>query len=205
MQFPRKFCDLRHIKTQFFHFFHLCEYPAGDIVHDHLAAVYDHHTFCLSRFFHIVGYQHDSHALLIEHLYGAHDLVPALWVEHSGRLVQQYAVGAHGDHACNGDTLFLSARQLVRCVQSVLIHTHSFKRIIDAPAYLGRFNAHILQRESHIFLNYGSNYLVIGVLEHHAHPLSYGQQIVLVKSVHAINENASRFGKIDGIDTLGKR
>ena len=56
-----------------------------------------------------MGDQHDSNALLVEHFDSFHYLVPAVRIEHGGRLVKKYTIRLHCDYACDSHTLFLSA------------------------------------------------------------------------------------------------
>ena len=92
----------------------------------------------------------------------------------------------------------------MNCVLTVVIHTYCFKSIINTPPYLGRLNAHILEGECAVLLNYRCNYLIIGVLEHHTHLLPYIEQPALIGSVYAVNISLALFGKVYSIKALGK-
>ena len=61
--------------------------------------------------------------------------------------------GMHGDHACDGDALLLTARQAVRRLRAVLIHADGLERVIYALSDFGRRDAHVFERERDIFFN----------------------------------------------------
>ena len=72
-----------------------------------------------SRLVHVVGDEHNRHALLpVEPVDGGQHLPPPDGVQHGGGLVQHDALRLHGQHARDGDALLLSAGEQVRRVSA---------------------------------------------------------------------------------------
>ena len=140
--------SLRHIQPQGAHLFGLAEYLFWGAFHDHIALAHHQHAVGLSSFFHIVGDGHhrDAH-VLVQMVNGLHHLLPAPGIKHGGGLVQDQAVGPHGDHARNGNALLLATGQVVGCTLPVLVDARHLHRFIHAAAHLLRRHAQIFQRK----------------------------------------------------------
>ena len=144
----------------------------------------------------MVRYEHDRYSLFAAQLRdGLDDLAPALGVEHRRRLVKHYDLGLHCDDSRDGDALFLSAGQEVRCVHLEFVHIDLPERLIHSLAYLRRCNSQILRSEGHVILNDVCDYLVIGVLEHHSHGAPDIQKPVLIGGIDAVYEHLALGGQ----------
>ena len=79
---------------------------------------------------------HGDALFTVEPLDGIEHLAAALRVKHGSRLVEHDALRLHGQHACDGHTLLLSAGEQLRRIGPVFVHADGTERIIDAPADL---------------------------------------------------------------------
>ena len=143
--------------------------------------------------------------LLIEHLYGRHYLFSALRVEHCRGFVHYYTARSHCDYACYRNSLLLTARKLMRCVTSVLVHIHGLKRLIYPSAYFIGGNTEVFKRKRNIFLDYSRYYLVIRVLEHHSDCLTNIVYPALVCGVYPIYKHLARGREQYAVKVLCKR
>ena len=128
------------------------------------------------RLVHMVRDQDHGNALFtVEPLDGIEHLAAALRVKHGGRLVEHDALRLHGQHACDGHTLLLSAGEQLRRIGPVFVHADGAERIVDAPADLLRRDTEVFGREGHILLDHVRDDLVVGVLKDHADVLPDGE------------------------------
>jgi hypothetical protein len=63
-------------------------------------------------------------------------------------------------------------------------HVHKRQRFIYASPYFSSLNSKVLRPKRHVLFDSGRYYLVIRVLEHHAHRLADLPQTRLVLAVH---------------------
>ena len=82
----------------------------------------------------------------------------------------------------------------MRLAQAVVVHPDRLERAVDSFAYLIGGYAEILGSERHIVLDNSRNYLVIGILEHHADLAADIREPVLIRSVDAVNGNCAALG-----------
>ena len=61
---------------------------------------------------------------------------PAARVEHRRRFIEHYAARLHGNYAGDSHALLLTAGELMRLTQAVVIHSDRLERIVDPAAYL---------------------------------------------------------------------
>ena len=148
---------------------------------------------------------HGDALFTVEPLDGIEHLAAALRVKHGSRLVEHDALRLHGQHACDGHTLLLSAGEQLRRIGPVFVHADGAERIVDAPADLLRRDAEVFGREGYILLDHVRDDLVVGVLKDHADVLPDGEQLFLVLRVHAVDVHAAAGGQQDGVEVLGQR
>ena len=152
-----------------------------------------------------MGDGHNGDAqILVEVVDGLHHLLTAARVEHGGGLVEDEAVGTHGDDARNGDALLLAAREVVGCALPELVDARHLHGVINAAAHLFRRNTEVFQRESHVFLYHRGDDLVVRALEHHAHGLADVIELVIIGGVHALDVHLALLRQEDGVEVLGK-
>ena len=152
-----------------------------------------------------MGDEDYGYALFTVHaVYGGEDLLSSLGIQHGCGLVEDYALGFHGDYARDSHSLLLSARELAGRMEPVIVHSHSLQALVHAPAHLLIGNAQIFQSECHILLDYGGNNLVVGVLEYHSRPLTQLEELFLVLCVYSVHRYRSLGGEQYGIQMLCK-
>ena len=82
----------------------------------------------------------------------------------------------------------------MRLAQAVVVHPDRLEGIVDPAAYLIGGYAEIFGSERHIVLDDSRDYLVIGILEHHADLAADVGEPVLIRSVDAVNGNCAALG-----------
>ena len=138
------------------------------------------HTVGLCGFFHIVsdGHHRDAH-VPVQVVDGLHHLLAAARVQHGGGFVQDQAVRAHGNHACNGHALLLTAGKVVGCALTVFVDAGHLHGVV--------------------------NDLVVRVLEHHAHGLADIVEFLFVCGVHALHIHLAALRQQNGVEVLRQR
>ena len=68
-----------------------------------------------------------------------------------------------------------------------LVHVDGLECIVHPLTDLSRLNTEVFRCKGHIVLNNVCDYLIIGVLEHHAYGAAHLEQIVLIGGVNAVN------------------
>ena len=132
------------------------------------------------------------------------DLPAPVGIQHSGRLVQYNAFRMHGDHPGYGYPLLLPSRQFVGRMPAKFIHPHCPKAFLHSLPDFFRRNAKVFRPESHIFLDYLSNDLIVRVLEYHAGFLPHIPEIFLFRCVLPVHPYCT-FRRIkDCIDMLSQ-
>ena len=182
----------------------LAEHLLGRTLHDDAAAAHDQNAVGLGGLLHIMGDGHNGDARLAQLADGAHDLCASVGVQHGGGLVQNQAVGPHGDNARNGDALLLPAGQLIRRCLALFVDACQLHGLVDAGADLRRRHTQIFRRKGDVFLHDGGNDLVVGVLEHHAHLLADIVEMLLAAGVHILHQHGAGFGQQNGVEMLGQ-
>jgi len=100
-----------------------------------------------------VGDHHDGGALLVELGEQVHHLLAVLGVEVTGGLVGEDELGI-GDHgASDGDTLLLTARELLREVLGTVRDGHPFHHGRDPLLALGSTDFHVLERQLDVLID----------------------------------------------------
>ena len=195
----------RHVKVQVRQRACLNEHLVGRALERHVAALHDYHAVGLRRLFHIMRDHHDGHPALVQLMAHAHKACSAAGVEHGGSLVEHEHLGVHGQHAGDGDALFLSAGQGVRLMAFEARKPHVLKRLRHAFAQLIGGDAQVLGAEGHIVFHERGYQLVVGVLEHHAHRLADAIRAVGVRGGHVLHLHGALVGDKQGVQVLGQR
>ena len=108
----------------------------------------------------------------------------------------------HGKYSRNGNSLLLSAGQLIRRIFPKFIHSHCFQAFLyPLPDFLCG-DSHIFRSESHILFHNLSDNLVVRVLEHHPGCLPDIPEPVFLSGVYAIHPDSSLRGIKNCIDML---
>ena len=130
---------------------------------------------------------------------GRNDLFPAAGVEHCGGLVKNHARGLHCEDSRNRYTLLLTARELVRRVRAVLVHTDGSQRVVHPLSEFRGLNTEVLGSEGYVLLDDARDKLVVGVLEHQTDVAPYLEGHLLIGGYHFVHHNNSLVGKQHGV------
>ena len=168
--------------------------------------MHDNHTLRLHGLVHVVGDKDNGDAeFAVQLTDNIHDLTAALGIEHGGRLIEHNAARHHGDNACDGNSLLLSAGQTVRRLCAVFVHADGTQCIVNALAdFLGR-HAHVLQRKCNIFFNNGGDKLVVRILEYHRDGFAHIVGVVFVVGVHHVNVAYAAGRQTDRVEAASER
>ena len=74
-------------------------------------------------------------------------------------------------------------------------HADSLQRLVHAPADFLRRNAEILGCKRHVLFHDVRDDLVIGVLEHHAHLLADGKEVLFLLRVEPVDRHRAALGQ----------
>ena len=176
------------------------------VIQQDVSVIHDNNTVSLCGLFHIMRNQNYGNAVIpVQHPNGFHHFHAPLRVKHCRRLVQDDTRRTHGNDAGNGDTLFLSAGQLIRCVHPIFIHSNRFQGIVHPFPNRFRRQPQIFRSERHIFLHDRCNDLVVRILKHHAHVLSDVVQLFFIAGVHAGDPHLAAGGQQNCVHMLCQR
>ncbi len=142
---------------------------------------------------------------IIECPHRAHHLFASVGIQHRCGFIQNNTLRVHGDNACNGDTLLLSAGKLIRRMFPVLIHSHSLQAFFHPLPDFLRGHTHILRPKPYILLHYLTNDLVVRILKDHPGFLADIPKLTLILGVHSIHPYSTLCGIENRINVLGKR
>ena len=142
---------------------------------------------------------------IVKTAHGVDDFFAPDGVQHRRGLVQHYALGMHRQNPRDGNTLLLSAGKSVGGRLPVLVHAHYLKAFLNALPYLFCGNAHILGSESHVLFHYLTDYLVVGILKHHARRISDGPYVIKILRIKPVHPDSSFGRKQYRIDMFCKR
>ena len=168
------------------------------------ALVHNNYSVCAHSLVHVVGYEHYRNAVGSEAADNIHNIGSAARVEHGGRLIENHALRAHGEHAGYGDALLLTAGEQVRRVGAEFVHSDGSERLVHPLAYLLLRYAEIFRRKGDVLLDDVGNYLVIGILEHHAEPAADLKRQRLVLRVHAKGVDSAAAREIERVEMARK-
>ena len=206
LQLPCQERGLGNIQAEAFELLYLGKNLPGRPSHHDFPMIHDNHTVCKNCLFHIVGDQDDRHILRPVQLPDRSDhLFAPARVEHCGSFIQHDALRMHGNHARDRDTLLLSPAQAVRRPSSHFPHAHCPERLFHPFPDVRRRNPLVLQPEAHILLHYGSNDLVVRILEHHARTLTDLPDISRIQGIIPIYIQRPAIRHKKGIQMPGKR
>ena len=110
------------------------------------------------------GHHRDAH-VLVQVVDGLHHLLPAPGIKHGGGLVQDQAVGPHGDHARNGNALLLAAGQIFQRKSDIFLHHGGNNLVVRA-----------LEHHAHGLADIVDLVLVFGVHPLHQHSAALRQK-----------------------------
>src|SRR5579871_6714058 len=104
----------------------------GGLVREDLPIANMHDAVCVVRNIRFVGYEDDGVAARMKAVEQGHDLDAGLGIEVAGWFVGQNDRWAVDQCACDGDTLPLPARELVRLVVHAALETYIRQRLLGA-------------------------------------------------------------------------
>ena len=81
-------------------------------------------------------------------------------------------------------------------------HANLLQSFVHPHPDLRGGDAQILGPEGHVLLHDGSHQLVVRVLEHHAHLLADGKEVVFVPGVQAVHQHLPLRGEQEPVDVL---
>ena len=119
-----------------------------------------------------MGDHHHGHAALGQLLHDVEHLAHHLGVEGGGRLVKQHDIGVHAQGTGDGDTLFLTAGQLLGIGVGTVAQTHHVQQLAGGGLSLLLGNALGVHRCQGEILQHRHVGEQVEVLEHHAHLLA---------------------------------
>ena len=178
--------NLRRRKSHLFQFLIMGKYILRGIVKYHFPMIHDDQALHIfGNVFHAVGNQNNGdspHFVKCCNL--IQDIIPALRVKTSSRLIQYQNLRVHGQNACNGHSLLLSSGKFKwRFGKILFFDTHVdkgflrlFLCLLFGKSLVHRTKAHICQHR--IFKQ-----LVLRVLEHQSH-LASKRPAVIIFSPH---------------------
>ena len=160
---------LRHIESAAAQDIGLGKHLARRAVEAKSPGIYNYDAVSLDCLVHEMRNKKDGYAhLAVQAADCVKYFTPAARVEHRRRFIEHDTARLHSDYAGDSHALFLAAGKLMRLTQALVVHSDRLEGIVDSAAYLIGGYAEILGSERHIVLDNSRNYLVIGILEHHA-------------------------------------
>ncbi len=146
----------------------LCKDFQRRSITDNLALMEGDDAAALSGLMHEVGDENDSDALSVQAFCLIHDSRAVGGVEHGGALVEDDALRLHGEHAGQRQALGFPGGEEEGMAFPQMDEVGGFERRLDPLAHLTRRQAEVGRPESNLFLDGGSDDLVLGALKDEA-------------------------------------
>ena len=132
-------------------------------------------------------------------------LATAVGIEQGGGFVQDQVARSHRHHRGNGHALFFAPREMVGRVVPIGLQVEGRQCLFDSPLYFVAGQGQILETEGQFGRDRGRDELVVGILQHHAHPLADLRQQSGVVGGEVIDEDAAPLRDVQAIQATGQR